>query len=310
MREMVGEIYGGIAYQVLCFSAWFREARGTKNFDVEHVVLYTITIILNDLLPLHLHLKPISLMIILLFRDAWSANAGLSRTAAKRRYIDTLIATMCIYASGTNEARELINELEFVWDQVKGNPDVDIASSTQTRNKYSDSLQVEPRGGDGDRLRVLRPMSGPEEEELDDVELPDTYRDRGQGQAGIERSRSRSRLPHATGSWQSRVDLALVQMTAEIAALREVVEARGNRLWRNQAVSAGSRSWIGWFLKGLWSLMWRAATDALILGLVVIALRWRQGGKEKVIEAWRVAFNMVASRSVRLRRRGGRVEAG
>ena len=40
--------------------------------------------------------------------DAWKANEGLSRTEAKRRYIEKLIDTMHQYASTTPEARELV----------------------------------------------------------------------------------------------------------------------------------------------------------------------------------------------------------
>lgn len=47
--------------------------------------------------------------------DAWKANEGLSRTEAKRRYIEKLIETMHKYASTTTEAKELVEELEFVW---------------------------------------------------------------------------------------------------------------------------------------------------------------------------------------------------
>lgn len=50
--------------------------------------------------------------------DAWYACAGMSRTQAKREYISTLIETMKEYASGTAESRELIGELEFVWNQI------------------------------------------------------------------------------------------------------------------------------------------------------------------------------------------------
>ncbi|OJK00186.1 hypothetical protein ASPACDRAFT_60037 [Aspergillus aculeatus ATCC 16872] len=53
--------------------------------------------------------------------DTWYAQRGLSRTEAKRRYISTLIETMHQYASQTAEARELVAELEFVWDQIKSN---------------------------------------------------------------------------------------------------------------------------------------------------------------------------------------------
>lgn len=51
--------------------------------------------------------------------DAWKSEEGLSKTEAKRRYISYLIDTMKTYASGTHEARELLGELEYLWDQIK-----------------------------------------------------------------------------------------------------------------------------------------------------------------------------------------------
>lgn len=54
--------------------------------------------------------------------DAWKREQGLSKTEAKRRYIQYLIETMKIYASGTQEARELLNELEYLWEQIKNLP--------------------------------------------------------------------------------------------------------------------------------------------------------------------------------------------
>lgn len=51
--------------------------------------------------------------------DAWKREEGLSKTEAKRRYILYLIDTMKVYASGTAEARELLGELEYLWDQIK-----------------------------------------------------------------------------------------------------------------------------------------------------------------------------------------------
>lgn len=51
--------------------------------------------------------------------DAWKREQGLTKTEAKRRYISYLIDTMKVYASGTLEARELLSELEYLWDQIK-----------------------------------------------------------------------------------------------------------------------------------------------------------------------------------------------
>lgn len=51
--------------------------------------------------------------------DAWKREQGLSKTEAKRHYISYLIDTMKFYATGTIEARELLSELEYLWDQIK-----------------------------------------------------------------------------------------------------------------------------------------------------------------------------------------------
>ncbi|KAE9378245.1 acyl-CoA binding protein [Stipitochalara longipes BDJ] len=53
--------------------------------------------------------------------DAWKSQKGLSRTEAKRRYINSLIRTMHKYASTTADSRALLDELEFVWAQVENN---------------------------------------------------------------------------------------------------------------------------------------------------------------------------------------------
>lgn len=57
--------------------------------------------------------------------DAWKREAGISKTEAKKRYISYLIETMRVYASGTLEARELLSELEYLWDQIKDLPSND-----------------------------------------------------------------------------------------------------------------------------------------------------------------------------------------
>ncbi|KAL2865369.1 acyl-CoA-binding domain-containing protein [Aspergillus lucknowensis] len=116
--------------------------------------------------------------------DAWYAQRGLSRTEAKRRYISTLIETMHTYASQTAEARELVAELEFVWDQVKSNmsstasspvqstgfpplPQAHLQSaygsiSGQLAQQQEYQHMVSTARGDS-RLRVLSPVSQPDE---------------------------------------------------------------------------------------------------------------------------------------------------
>ncbi|KAK4102478.1 acyl-CoA binding protein, partial [Parathielavia hyrcaniae] len=51
--------------------------------------------------------------------DAWNSQKGLSRTEAKRCYIEVLIKTMRAYANTTSNALGLVAELEAVWNQAK-----------------------------------------------------------------------------------------------------------------------------------------------------------------------------------------------
>ncbi|EAA66180.1 hypothetical protein AN1062.2 [Aspergillus nidulans FGSC A4] len=117
-----------------------------------------------------------------LYRDAWYAQRGLSRTEAKRRYITTLVETMHTYASQTEEARELVAELEFVWNQVKSNIPSSTSSPVQSTGVPPISQPQSPYGsisaqlaqnneyqyktstarGDS-RLRVLSPVSQPDD---------------------------------------------------------------------------------------------------------------------------------------------------
>ncbi|KAF3002929.1 hypothetical protein E8E13_003223 [Curvularia kusanoi] len=75
--------------------------------------------------------------------DAWKQQNNLSRTEAKRRYITTLIETMHQYASPSPDSRELVAELEFVWDQVKSNvPSSSSSSPLQTLDQVGNGLSA------------------------------------------------------------------------------------------------------------------------------------------------------------------------
>lgn len=70
--------------------------------------------------------------------DAWKREEGLSRTEAKRQYILYLIETMRVYASGTSEARELLGELEYLWDQIK---DVEFSDDEEPARRFQSPFQ-------------------------------------------------------------------------------------------------------------------------------------------------------------------------
>ncbi|KZM26720.1 uncharacterized protein EKO05_0008807 [Ascochyta rabiei] len=74
---------------------------------------------------------------------AWKQQNNLSRTEAKRRYITTLIDTMHQYASPSPDSRELVAELEFVWDQVKSNvPSSSSSSPLQTLDQVGTGMSA------------------------------------------------------------------------------------------------------------------------------------------------------------------------
>ena len=71
--------------------------------------------------------------------DAWKNEEGLSKTEAKRRYISYLIDTMKIYASGSIEARDLLEELIYLWDQIR-----DLKLSPEAELEYRPQIQFPP----------------------------------------------------------------------------------------------------------------------------------------------------------------------
>ncbi|CDR47092.1 CYFA0S28e00606g1_1 [Cyberlindnera fabianii] len=82
--------------------------------------------------------------------DAWKGEEGASKTEAKRRYIAFLIDTMKKYASGTHEARELLSELEYLWDQIKDmepspSPPITPRLSTYNGSMYGSTAYFDDR---------------------------------------------------------------------------------------------------------------------------------------------------------------------
>ena len=292
-------------------------------------------------------------------RDAWYAQRDLSRTEAKRRYISTLIETMHNYASQTAEARELVAELEFVWDQIKSSPsssssqelsshesDARVQSSL-TRPEYA-QLLASARGDS--RLRVLSPVSQPEGGFRRQME--EEQRDGGEGEAEEEEVYAEAQdnlfeneeednehedhdpdeaheyqhqpynLPNREGSdrhhshqshhshhshreetgdrrppgddrrWRRRVEQALTKMTAEIAAVREQMEARALAHRRRSSIWA----WLKWLV---WVTARQIVADLALLGMLLVWMRMR--GDRRLEEKLKVGWAEVKSRLARWR---------
>lgn len=226
--------------------------------------------------------------------DAWHANSGLSRTAAKKAYIETLIATMHAYASAAPEARELVAELEFVWDQVKSNSNPsgsDTSSPLQVHGSYPGIASVVAAGDELGRqppMRVLSPVSQANEEDAENegeefVDAPaySQYEGEDEEQAAsgaqeryddavLDRSTADSR-PHPTSpgdvKWRKRIEYALVKMTNEVAALREQLESRSYVEQRRR------HSPLGWILRLSWFTIKIVAVDVFALWVVILWLR-------------------------------------
>ncbi|KAH7021087.1 acyl CoA binding protein-domain-containing protein [Microdochium trichocladiopsis] len=213
--------------------------------------------------------------------DAWSAQHGLSRTEAKKRYIEALIDTMHRHAT-TPDARELVSELEFVWNQIKNNtssPSVSDSSPKASRVGLTRTAsepvapvtavvpapapQVtrkfqQPTSGTEGPMRILSPMS-----EDDVVEAQ--YR-----REHIEEEPDDGEYVRKGDRWSRKVERALVRMSAEVAALREQITT--SREWRTQK----EKSWGAWLAWALWRVTKHIAIDISLLCLVLLFLRRRK----------------------------------
>ncbi|KAK3706490.1 hypothetical protein LTR37_012700 [Vermiconidia calcicola] len=239
--------------------------------------------------------------------DAWKSNEGISRTEAKRRYIEKLIDTMHKYASSTAEARELVGELEFVWDQVKNN-----SQHPSSGSEHSSPLQAVERSGymhngsssgpgipssiaayDGGAdpggregpMRVLSPVSQADEEDLMGDEEREEFVDAPVSQVDDDELRNGSevamtdagvqavaepRIPQSSrgdARWRRRIESSLIKLTTEVAALREQLETA--RYFKRQS----RKSFFSWVFRISWWAVQLFVTDAVILWIVILYMR-------------------------------------
>ncbi|KAF1828733.1 hypothetical protein BDW02DRAFT_593074 [Decorospora gaudefroyi] len=265
--------------------------------------------------------------------DAWKQQNHLSRTEAKRRYITTLIDTMHKYASPSPDSRELVSELEFVWDQVKSNVPSSSSSSPLRTLDHSHELGQSGRAAmdvraaedveEGDdnnnrSLRIKSPMSQSEEEDAEAnnadqeifVDAPDSQyepenphhrEDDADAQPDTQTLTRTDPIPIQTptpaprnnrllgaaaqipmpnfstpapaagdAKWRKRIEQSLIKMTAEVAALREQLEAR--RLFAHSAHYRLFRSVWRW----CWAAFKHVAVDVLLLGLLLLWMRRKE----------------------------------
>lgn len=194
---------------------------------------------------------------------------------------------MHAYASTTPEARDLVAELEFVWDQIKSDPaSTSSASSPDQRAQASYEGGASQRPEDGE-LKLLRPASEPDEAEVGDEEEEENIAEARSSpydaEAPLFAPRSRD-YDIRNRKWRRRVEAALVKMTAEVAALREQMEARrllydGARRLERWKVWV----WIEWLVG---ALVRHVLVDAVVVG--VLWLWFRGSGERGVGEGLRL----------------------
>ena len=213
--------------------------------------------------------------------DAWNSQKGLSRTEAKRRYVEALIETMHKYANTPN-ALELVAELEFVWAQVKNNSESsggrgggsegsEARSQTESGSGSGSAGRTGPprrfmtplSGTDGP-MKVLSPMSEEDESERRLVE-------EGEGDEESSHGEYTKRNDKRT----KRMERAIVRLSAEIAALREQIAT--GREWRSRKEKSVG-AWLGW----LFLLI--AKHFAVDLVVLILVLLWMRQKKDRRIE--------------------------
>lgn len=190
--------------------------------------------------------------------DAWNSQKGLSRTEAKRRYIEVLIDTIHRYAT-TPTGLELVAELEFVWNQIKHNSPGGSASSLDSSARRFQ----QPLSGTEGPMKVLNPMSEEDEAERESQRAID------------DEAEDDGKYLKKGDKWSKKMEKAIVRLSTEVAALREQITS--GREWRSRREKS-ARAWVGW---ALWTLTKHFAIDALIL---VILLLWMRRRKDRRLE--------------------------
>ena len=247
--------------------------------------------------------------------DAWKANESLSRTEAKRRYIEKLIETMHQYASTTAEARELVEELEFVWDQIKNNSQhsssehssplqhvdrsgyLQNGSSSGPGMSSSGAAMERPSGRDVS-MRVLSPVSQADEEdvleeereefvdapvsqidegELRDVSEGDEDGAEGNSLYGPEPGQQSETRRSAQPFNQRVVTRWRRRMESNLIKLTTEVAALREQLESSQySKQRNQRSFLGWILRLSWWAVQLVVADAVLLWVVILYLRRKQ----------------------------------
>lgn len=207
------------------------------------------------------------------------------------------------------EARELVSELEFVWDQMKNNPSSPPEEGSLPLQRL-DGLQPAGQissypsfagGGRGLGAAMARPVqarggglvptsSSPAEGNNEDTEneeyvnAVEGYEEDGDAAyaqnspvrvtaTAAAAAAAAERAEAGDVNWRRRVEEVLVRLTDEVIALREDLDPRG-LLVREKRARLGKRNWVwGWAVWFVWAALKHVAVDAVLVGLLLL---WRR----------------------------------
>jgi hypothetical protein len=157
-----------------------------------------------------------------------------------------------------SDAKELVGELEFVWNQIRHNSPTSSSNSSPKQIRRFE----QPSSGTDGPMKVLSPMSEQDEAEMRSqrqLELEDEQEEEDAQNTGRISSR-----------WQRKVERAITNLSAEIAALREQITT--GREWRTRK-DRSFPAWLGW---AVWLVMKHLIADLFILSLVLVWMRKRK----------------------------------
>lgn len=141
---------------------------------------------------------------------------------------------MTRYATSTPEARELVSELSFVWDQIKNQSPQQSSSSEDEARQQSRSARVRRIASRGEGLTELEPRSQDTREDWDGEVFSD-------GDDESENTRSERRR------FRRRIHRAIEALRADVAGLREEMEflrMRNETLSQRDGILVTLGKWI------------------------------------------------------------------
>ncbi|KAK9237130.1 acyl CoA binding protein-domain-containing protein [Lipomyces kononenkoae] len=230
--------------------------------------------------------------------DAWYSQRGLRKTDAKRQYIPFLLDTMRKYASSTPESRELISELQSLWDQVKDLQDLETESPPSPSSILLQNQPKHPSTASFSRVSEMMP-----------IRTAETSTAAAKVSHEVEEDESGDEEDDESVTWKRDVVAAMDNLASQVRHLRALVAGTADYNARRKTffVTAPStpsqslsrmpsckhlkqketegpsprtgRSWratLYYIALNLWRFTKRVAFDIILVAAIITFLRWQR----------------------------------